>query len=114
MSVTAIADALASYRFAYASENDLQAAIADALTGEGYPVEREVRLDARSRLDLLVGRVAIEVKVAGRTPVSQVRRYLASERVDGLVLVTSRVAHRLPESWCGKPIRVVQLAGMAL
>jgi hypothetical protein len=114
VSVHAIAEALAGYRFSYASEDDLQAAIADVLASKGFPVEREVRLGALSRLDLLVGRVAIEVKVAGRTPVDQVRRYLMSERVDGLVLVTSRVGHRLPEMLDGKPIRVVQIAGMAL
>lgn len=112
MSVGAIVDALAGYRFAYATEDGLQEGIAKALTAKGFPVEREVRLDARSRLDLLVGSVAIEVKVAGRSPIMQVRRYLEHWRVEGLVLVTGRVTHRMPESINGKPIRVVQIGAV--
>jgi hypothetical protein len=110
--IAAIVDALAGYRFAYASEDGLQQGVARALTAKGFPVEREVRLDARSRLDLLVGGVAIEVKVAGSAPLQQVRRYLDHWRVDGLVLVTAKVTHRLPDMLNGKPIRVVQIGAM--
>lgn len=95
----------------------LQEGIAAALTAHDHHVEREVRLDGRSRIDLLVdGRVGVEVKVAGSRGAAarQVGRYLRDERIVGLVLVTSRVRHRLPSSIEGKPVVVVSLAEAGL
>lgn len=113
---TPIIDVLAAHRFSYASEDDLQQGLAAALTGHGWDVEREVRLDNRSRIDLLAGRVGIEVKVAGAAAavLRQLRRYALSDRVDGLVLVTSRVRHQLPAVLEGKPLSVYLIAGRAL
>src|SRR5258708_35581089 len=81
-----IIDVLATHRFSYATEDDLQRGLAAALAGAGFDVEREVRLDNRSRIDLLVGRVGVEVKVAGAATsvLRQLRRYALSDRVDGL------------------------------
>lgn len=116
MSASAIAEALRRYRFTYCNEDQLQEGIAAALVEEGFEVEREVRLPGLGRIDLLVGRVGIEVKVAG-TPIevaSQVARYAFCEEIDGLVLVTSRPRHRIPAIANGKPVETVQLAGGAL
>jgi hypothetical protein len=112
-----IVAAIAEHRFRYADEDELQRGLAVALCGHGYLVEREVRLDARNRIDLFVEeRVAIEVKIAG-TPDSvmrQVTRYAADDRVKAIVLVTSRTRHRLPPEINGKPVRVVSLAAAGL
>jgi hypothetical protein len=116
VSVEAIAGVLRRYRFNYEDEDRLQEGIAAALTAAGFEVEREVRLTRGSRIDLLVGRVGIEVKVAG-TPIdvaSQLARYALCDRIDGLVLVTSRPRHRMVSVVEGKPVEVVQLAGAGL
>lgn len=79
----------------------------------GYPVEREHRVDAQHRLDLLVGRVGVEVKIAGGTSEveRQVRRYLHLKRLDGLVLVTNRHRHLSIED---ERLEVVTIAGVSL
>jgi hypothetical protein len=115
--IHAVAAAIRGYSFRYATEEALQAGLADALEATGFDVQREVRLDARSRLDLLVGRVAVEVKVAGSTRGvrAQLVRYLMSDAIDGVVLVTNRVRHlALPSAAFGKPIVVVDLVGAGL
>lgn len=109
--------AIRRHRFAYSNEAVLQEGLAQALEQAGLEVLREVRLDARSRVDLLVGGVAVEVKVAGSTAalLRQIRRYAAHDRVEGVLVVSGRVRHlRLPTAVCGKPVRVVTLAAAGL
>lgn len=108
---SSIADALRRYHFRYANEHDLQEAVAEALRQNGFTVEREARLDVRSRVDVLVGRIVVEVKVAGSAGAvrRQLERYAASPDVDGLVLVTNRARHVYPASVGGKPLEVVSL-----
>lgn len=116
-SVAFIARVIRAHRFRYSSEEELQDGLAQALAAAGLPVEREVRLDSRNRIDIVVGRVGVEVKIDGSSSnVSrQCERYLQSDLLDGLVLVTSRVRHvhvgLTPE---GKEFRVVTLAGAGL
>jgi hypothetical protein len=103
-------------RFRYSSEAQLQAALADALTADGYLVLREAPLGG-GRIDLLVGRIGIEVKVAGsRAPVlRQLRRYADPTRLDGLVLVTTRARQlAMPADVGGIPLEVVELITGAL
>lgn len=112
-----VAEVLAPYRFRWAREDDLQRAIAGALAGAGLPLEREVALTRRDRVDLLVGRVAVEVKIAGsaRGVRRQLARYAGSPLVDEIVLVTARSAHTaLAGVVGGKPVEVVSLAGAGL
>jgi len=88
-----IVDVIRGYRFVFIDEDELQEGLAAALTQAGLHPKREVRLDARSRVDILVERVAIEVKVGGSTSAleRQLTRYAESDRVDALIVVTSRV-----------------------
>lgn len=116
MSGAEIAAAIRRRRFVYATEDRLQEGIAAALAEDGCDVAREARI-AGGRIDLLVGRVGVEVKVAGAAGdvARQLRRYLEGGDVDELVLVTSRVRHlRLPEAIAGRPVHVVTLAGAGL
>jgi alkanesulfonate monooxygenase SsuD/methylene tetrahydromethanopterin reductase-like flavin-dependent oxidoreductase (luciferase family) len=112
---TLIVDLLSARRFSYGNEEDLQAAIASALEDAGFEPEREVRVTG-GRIDLLVARVGIEVKVAGSPDrvLEQLRRYAASDEIDGLVLVTSQFKHRMPPALGGKPLACVSIAGAGL
>lgn len=117
ISAAGIATILGAHRFRWASEADLQEGLALCLSEFGYPVEREIRLSARDRIDLLVHRTGIEVKVAkpgSATPIervlAQLGRYAESDQIDELVLVSTSARHRIvPQTIGGKPLRVVVL-----
>ncbi len=103
----------------YATEYDLHDAISERLDDARVPHDVEVRLDEDSRLDLLVdGRIAVEVKrgdiSSAAAVLAQTERYLEHERVQALLLVTDRVAHRLPAAVHGKPVAVAHLAHLAV
>ena len=107
-----IADALAAVRMpALPEEYDIHAAVAEALVGAGLACAHEYRLGPRCRIDFAVGRVGIEIKMgrpASARLVKQLRRYLESDALDGVIVVTQR-ATALPETICGKPVRLVSL-----
>ena len=111
--------ALRAYHFTYAHEVDLQEAIATVLDLEfpDVPVEREVRFES-GRIDILIGRIGIEVKVAGRASsvLRQIERYAGEDAIDALVLVTNRAGHqRLPTTTLGgKPLAILGLAKAGL
>ncbi len=108
-----VADAIRAFDFRYGDEDQLQQGLAAALESEGFDVQREVRLNARDRIDLMVDRVGIEVKVAGATASvgRQLARY-AQHDLDGLVLVTNKLRHSPPE--LPIPVEVVCLTGASL
>jgi hypothetical protein len=111
-----VIEVLSHCRFSFVDEDRLQAGIAAALADVGVSSEREVRLAPRDRIDLLASRVGIEVKVAGSAESAwrQLNRYATSDRVDELVLVTTRASHRaLPREVLGKPLSVWFLGGLA-
>lgn len=110
----AIEAVLRCARLSYANEDELQAGLAAALTEAGYEVQREVRLTPRDRIDLLVGDVGIEVKIAGdyARVNRQLERYAASDQVASLILVTNRHRHNPPAAIAGKPVSVVRLLGI--
>ena len=108
----AIVAALSAVRTpAQPEEYDIHAAVARALDATGLEYEHEYRLGPRRRVDFRVGRVGIEVK-KGRPASSglreQLRRYLESDALDGVIVVTQRVT-ALPDAICGKPVRLVSL-----
>jgi hypothetical protein len=112
-----VAATIRRHRFPFGDEDQLQEGIAAALAAAGFAVEREVRLRARDRIDLLVdGRVGVEIKIDGATRrvLSQLRRYAEHDQVAELVLVTRCARHQVPRSMNGKSVTVVNLAGVGL
>lgn len=111
-----LCDHLSAFRFNYENEADLQRGIAQVLSASKFHVEREVQLGNLGRLDFLVnGRFAIETKIDGSAAalMRQVSRYAQSEVVAGIVVVTDRATHRLPDQFNGKPVVVHSLLGGA-
>ncbi len=105
--VATVERALASHRFRYADERELQAGIDQVLRGAGLAVVREASLGAAGTIDFLVGELGVEIKVRGsRAEVTrQVHRYLQHEALAGLLVVTTRAElARLPPVISGKPV----------
>lgn len=116
MDAVTVAEVLGQYRFAHQCEEELQEAIASALTSSSVPFEREVRLGPTDRIDFLIETVGVEVKIKGSpTEVArQLNRYAQSDQIQSLLLVTSKATHRaLPSSLNGKPIKVLYLNPLA-
>ena len=116
--VDLVARAIASRRFRFSRERELQDGIAFALRDEAIAFRREARLGESGCIDFLCdGGVGLEVKVGGplAAVTRQLHRYACSDDVRALVLVTSRrTLDRLPDAMMGKPVRVVHLLGSAL
>ena len=110
--IARIADALSSVRMpAQPEEYDIHAQVAEALGAAGLAYEHEYRLGPRCRIDFRVGRVGIEVKKgrpASAELARQLRRYLASDALDAVIVVTQRVT-RLPDTIAGKPVYIISL-----
>lgn len=108
--------AIRGHLYRFANEDELQQGLAAALEAAGLDVAREVSVDARNRIDLMVGRIGIEVKVKGG--VAEVNRQLCryAPHVDHLVLVTIKATHgqHLPDEIDGTPLTVVFIAEGAL
>jgi hypothetical protein len=101
--------AITGHRFRYASEHELHHGIAAALRSAGLTPKGEVRLSG-GRIDFLVDRVGVEVKLAGsaETVARQLARYVPD--VDELVLVTTKSTHRrIPPRLAGTEVTVVMV-----
>lgn len=112
-----VLEILRRYRFRFTDEVSLHRSLAQAFRQSGLSFEREVRLSQYDRIDFMLGRVGVEVKVQGgwRAVRAQLLRYAESERVDELVLVTVKTVHRLvPREMNEKPVFVHQLTSSAL
>jgi len=112
-----ISSLLAPAPFLFSSEIELQDAIARAFAREGIAFEREVHLGEPGNIDFMIGDVGIEIKVKGGLSAitRQLHRYAACERIQGLLLVTTKMQHdALPDSLNGKPLRVIHLIGTVL
>ena len=113
-----VCQVLQRYPLQHVSEAELQAEISAALAAAGIQNDREVALsDRRSRIDVLAGRVGIEVKIDGSVAAvnRQLARYALCPEIDALVLVTTRAKHSARLEEChGKPIFVCSLIGGGL
>ena len=110
--IQAIIDVLAAVRMpAQPEEYDIHAQVASALGAAGMDYEHEYKLGPRCRIDFRVGRVGIEVKKgrpASAELARQLGRYLASDELDAVIVVTQRVT-RVPEHIHGKPVKLISL-----
>jgi len=100
-------------------EYDLHRLVMDTLLAHGIPCEHEVSLGGGRRIDLMCGRIGIEIK-RGKPDrarlAAQLLRYAQSERLDGLILVVERSVD-VPRQLAGKPLHAVclnRLWGIAL
>lgn len=107
-----VAELLRSHRYRFNDERELQDGIELALRATGVAYEREVRLEATSRIDFMVKDVGIEVKIAHSATalLRQLHRYAQIPAIRELVVVTRRLHHaQLPDTLGGKPLHVVAL-----
>ncbi|MBE5775459.1 MAG: hypothetical protein E7337_16280 [Clostridiales bacterium] len=92
-------------------EYDIHQQIALALQQAQVDFTHEYRLGPRRRIDFRAGRIGIEVK-KGRPVTSQLltqlRKYLESEDLDGMIVVTQRAVN-LPATIYGKPVYLLSL-----
>lgn len=106
---------IAAARFVYVSEVDLHATLERAWEGAGIVCRREVPLD-RGRIDFMIGRIGVEVKVKGATKrvARQLAMYAEDPCVEQLVLVTTCRRHRdlAGTTPGGKPVSVVVVGGL--
>lgn len=111
--LTDVESVLRTHRFRFQSEAVLQEGIAQVFKTLPHSVIREYILSKKDRLDFFVGEaVVVEAKIdhSLRALTAQVHRYAQDDRVKAiLVVVTKRRLANLPESFNGKPIRVVDL-----
>jgi len=101
---------LSGKRFPLSDETRLQSSIEEELQRDGVIFKREFRLSPEDRIDFLIGRVGVEVKIKGGKLAiyRQVERYAQRDAVDALILVTN-VAMGMPEEINGKPVHVFNL-----
>lgn len=93
-------------------EKQTQIDIAEVLTANHIPYQREVRLTKKDIVDFMVGDVAVEVKLktgASKADVyRQLVRYAESKQVGALVLATN-LSMGLPETINEKPVYFISL-----
>lgn len=100
----------------WTTETELQASIAETLKAAGLDPTREVVLSGGlGRVDLMVGKVGIEVKIAGswQQLTRQAMRYTRAPEIGALLVITTKAAHaqNVPVQANGKPILTVFLNG---
>lgn len=109
--------ALRAHRFNYTDEHDLHRGIDAALTAADVEYATEVRLSARDRIDYVIGRLGVEVKVKGTTDAlrRQVTRYTEHDAIDEVLVITTlrRHAHQLPALINGKNVWTIHLGGLS-
>lgn len=113
----AVRDLLVRHRFRFSSELQLQTGIASVLTEAKELFAREIQVSG-GRIDFLLEcGVGIEVKVGGSMAqlVRQIHGYLDDERIEELLIVTSRSAHlAVPPLFRGKKVVILWLSEGAL
>jgi len=106
---------IVSARVRASTESELHGYLHGALDKQyGKLVRSEVRLTAADRIDFMVGRIGIELKIKGSLSdvTRQLHRYAQSPDVDALLLVTTRMKLRhMPPTMNGKPVLVAVLIG---
>lgn len=110
-----LASTLDRFRFHFVGEEELQCAVEQVLTDEGFSFSREHSLTEADRIDFLVGGVGLEIKVDGSLSqvTRQLHRYAQCEEVKSLVLLTSRRKHcKMPPEMNGKTLTVIWVSSL--
>jgi len=112
VTIDTVAAAISRVRVpAMPGEYDLHAMIAAALDEAEIPYEHEYRLAPRCRLDFMCASVAVEVKKGrpnAQELLRQLAKYMEKPEVTAMVAVVQKKV-ALPETICGKPVRLVAL-----
>jgi hypothetical protein len=103
---------IGSARLDLSTEGAVQRGLARLFEEEQVPYEAEVILAPSDRIDFLIGRVGVEVKIGHprRAILRQLERYAASDRVDALLLVSSAPFPASGFEINGKPVHIVSLS----
>ena len=103
---------IGSVRLDLSTEGAVQRGLGRLLDEERIPYKAEVILAPSDRIDFLVGRVGVEVKIGHprRAILRQLERYARSDRVDTLLLVSSAPFPSAGFEVGGKPVHVVNLS----
>lgn len=94
--VTDLVTLIRSHRFNWKNEEDFQEGIRHVLKGGKIQFRREVILGDAGRIDFMVGKIGVEIKV--KESVSKVAKqlhdYAKRPEIRELLLVTTKVSHR--------------------
>jgi hypothetical protein len=101
---------LRTIRCATDSESELSSLVFARLVNASLVFRAEVWLNDSDRIDYLVGRVGVELKVKGavNSVARQLQRYAQSDQIDELILVTTKRLHsKVPLMLSGKMVHVI-------
>jgi hypothetical protein len=103
---------ISSARVDLSTEFAAQTGLVRLFEAERVRYEAEVVLSAADRIDFLIGRVGVEVKIGQprRQILRQLERYAGSDRLDELLLVSSAPFPAGGFRAHGKPVFVVSLS----
>lgn len=86
---------IATHKFRYSNEKDLQKCLEELFTALNIPYEREVRLSNKDIIDFVVeldiGRIGVEIKVDGarNSLLRQISRYLSHDSITAIFVIGS-------------------------
>lgn len=103
---------LHSYRFNFTSEDELQTAVEAVLNENKIEFLREFQLSKKDRIDFLIGSVGLEIKIgfSYADVIRQLHRYAQSDRIEALILLTSRLQHSMPLEINGKTLCTINIS----
>ena len=101
---------LSGNRFDVSDEMRCHGQIKDLFDKLNIGYQHEVRLSQASRIDFMIGKVGVEVKVKGvaRSIFKQLQRYAQHDEVDCIILLTNK-SMGLPALIEGKPAYYVNM-----
>lgn len=109
--------ALSGKRYGYRDERDLHDGLAAAFDDADVDYRHEVHITG-GRIDFVVGRVGVEVKIKGSVAdlQRQIEGYAPEAAIDEFLVVTTRPTHRaIPRVTSnGKPVRVITIGALSL
>jgi hypothetical protein len=107
---------IGSVHFRFNDEKHLQNALEVVFGREHVLFSREHRLSPDDRPDFFLpySSIAVEVKISGAISkiLRQLERYAQHDDVKGILLVTTRLQHQVPEELNGKPVMAATILGL--